>query len=126
MLQKSGTQFAIRGGGHNVNVGWNNIENGVTIDMRSMKAVSVGIGDEVVSVGAGAVWQDVYDVTDKRNISVLGGRIGVVGVAGFLTGGMSHSHFENSPINPSYQDTDQAQAAYRSSVLSEVGLVTTS
>lgn len=81
------TKFAIKGGGHNANVGFNNIQDGVTIDMQSLNAVEVARGDAVVRVGAGALWQNVYDESEKRNLTVLGGRIGVVGTAGFLTGG---------------------------------------
>ncbi|KAF1936235.1 FAD binding domain-containing protein [Clathrospora elynae] len=81
------TKFAIKGGGHNANAGYNNIQDGVTIDMQSMKYVEVARGDAVVRVGAGALWQDVYDEAETRNLTVLGGRIGVVGTAGFLTGG---------------------------------------
>ncbi|KAH9882241.1 hypothetical protein J1614_001413 [Plenodomus biglobosus] len=81
------TQFAIKGGGHNANVGFNNIQDGVTIDMQSLNAVEVSRGNEIIRVGAGAVWQNVYDVAEKRNLTVLGGRIGLVGVPGFLTGG---------------------------------------
>jgi FAD/FMN-containing dehydrogenase len=81
------TKFAIKGGGHNANAGYNNIQNGITIDMQSLKKVEVARGDQVVRVGAGALWQDVYDVAEKGNLTVLGGRIGVVGTAGFLTGG---------------------------------------
>ncbi|CAN9235197.1 unnamed protein product [Alternaria alternata] len=74
-------------GGHNANAGFNNIDDGVTIDMQSMNKVEVGRGDQVVAVEAGALWQNVYDKAEKRNLTVLGGRIGVVGTAGFLTGG---------------------------------------
>ncbi|KAI4704466.1 hypothetical protein J4E81_001532 [Alternaria sp. BMP 2799] len=81
------TKFAIKGGGHNANVGFNNIDDGVTVDMQSMNKVEVARGDRVVRVGAGALWQDVYDEAEKRKLTVLGGRIGVVGTAGFLTGG---------------------------------------
>lgn len=81
------TKFAVKGGGHNANAGFNNVQDGVTIDMQSLNGVEVARGDEVVRVGAGALWQNVYDVAEKRNLTVLGGRIGVVGTAGFLTGG---------------------------------------
>lgn len=81
------SSLAIKGGGHNANAGFNNIDDGVTLDMRTLNRVEVGRGDQVIRVGAGAVWQDVYDVAETRNLSVLGGRIGVVGTAGFLTGG---------------------------------------
>lgn len=87
LKESNQTQFAIKGGGHNANVGFNNIQNGVTIDMQSLNAVEISRGNEVIRVGAGALWQNVYDVGDKRNLTVLGGRIGVVGVPGFLTGG---------------------------------------
>lgn len=82
------TKFAIKGGGHNANAGFNNVEDGVTIDMQSLKAVEVG--DETVSVEAGALSQDVYDALDPYNRTALAGRIGVVGVGGFLTGGRFH------------------------------------
>jgi len=86
LLRKSkGTNFAVKGGGHNANAGFSNVENGVTIDMQSLNNV-VHYGN-VAQVGAGALWQNVYDVVERRNHTVLGGRIGVVGVAGFLTGG---------------------------------------
>jgi FAD/FMN-containing dehydrogenase len=86
LLRKSkGAKFAVKGGGHNANVGFNNVEDGVTIDMQSLNAVE-HYGN-VARVGAGALWQNVYDVVEERNHTVLGGRIGVVGVAGFLTGG---------------------------------------
>jgi FAD/FMN-containing dehydrogenase len=87
LKKANNTKFAIKGGGHNANAGFNNIQDGVTIDMQSLKEVEVARGDTVVRVGAGALWQDVYDVAEKRNLTVLGGRIGVVGTAGFLTGG---------------------------------------
>jgi FAD/FMN-containing dehydrogenase len=85
LKQNRHTKFAVRGGGHNANPGFNNIEDGVTIDMRHMNSVEVF--RNIVRVGGGAIWQDVYDALDPHNITVLGGRIGVVGVAGFLTGG---------------------------------------
>jgi FAD/FMN-containing dehydrogenase len=87
LTKSNGTQFAIKGGGHNANVGYNNIEDGVTIDMQSMNHVEVARGDEVVRAGAGALSQDVYDAAEKRNLSAMVGRVGVVGAAGFLTGG---------------------------------------
>jgi FAD/FMN-containing dehydrogenase len=101
LKDSNSTRFAVKGGGHNANTGFNNVENGVTIDMQSMKAVEVARGDHVVRVGAGALSQDAYNAAEKRNLTVLAGRIGVVGTGGFLTGGMqgprklSESKFRN-------------------------------
>jgi FAD/FMN-containing dehydrogenase len=89
LRENNHTRFAVKGGGHNANAGFNNVNNGVTIDMQSMKTVEVARGDKVVRVAAGALSQDAYDAAEKRNLTVLAGRIGVVGTAGFLTGGMS-------------------------------------
>lgn len=86
--ESNSTRFAVKGGGHNANAGFNNIDNGVTIDMQSMKAVEVSRDDQVVRVEAGALSQDAYNAAEKRNLTVLAGRIGVVGTAGFLTGGI--------------------------------------
>lgn len=85
------TRFAVKGGGHNANAGFNNVENGVTVDMQSMKSVEIERGNKVVRVQAGALSQDAYDAAEKANLTVLAGRIGVVGLGGFLTGGMSNS-----------------------------------
>ncbi|KAL5116512.1 hypothetical protein ACEQ8H_005633 [Pleosporales sp. CAS-2024a] len=87
LRENNSTRFAVKGGGHNANAGFNNIENGVTIDMQSMKTVQVARGNQVLRVSAGALSQDAYDAAEKMNLTVLAGRIGVVGVAGFLTGG---------------------------------------
>ena len=38
-------------------------------------------------VGAGLVWDDVYDALDQYNVNVVGGRVPGVGVAGFTLGG---------------------------------------
>jgi nitrogen regulatory protein PII len=108
------TRFAVKGGGHNANAGFNNVENGVTIDMQSMKTVEIARGDQVVRVEAGALSQDAYDAAEKRNLTVLAGRIGVVGTAGFLTGGMSILHGLRLHAGPQ-TDLCPYQVAYHSS-----------
>ncbi|KAF2734667.1 FAD binding domain-containing protein [Polyplosphaeria fusca] len=85
ILADFNTTFAIRGGGHNANPGFSNIDNEVTIDMRGMRQIEVG--DGVLRVGAGALWGEVYDAADAKNVSVMGGRISTVGVGGLTTGG---------------------------------------
>jgi hypothetical protein len=51
-----------------------------------MKGIEVARRDKVVRVAEGPLSQDAYDATEKRNLTVMVGRIGVVVVAGFLTG----------------------------------------
>lgn len=81
VLRKSGcTDFAVRGGGHNANAGFNNIEDGVTIDMRSINQTEVNDDATIAKIGAGTLSQAVYDAVEPYNVTALAGRIGVVGV----------------------------------------------
>ncbi|KAI9845650.1 MAG: hypothetical protein M1837_004624 [Sclerophora amabilis] len=78
--------FAIRGGGHTPFAGSANINKGVTIDLRSIKDVKVSLDRSITSVGAGALWGDVYTTLDPMSLSVIGGRVSSVGVGGLTTG----------------------------------------
>lgn len=83
----SGCKFAVRGGGHTPWAGSANINGGVTIDMRSVSDVSISADRSVASVGAGAIWGDVYRRMDALNLTVVGGRGSSIGIGGLLTGG---------------------------------------
>lgn len=85
----STTKFAVRGGGHTVWKGSANIEDGVTIDMRAINTVDVSGDKTITSVGAGALWRDVYSVLDAMGLATSGGRAAQVGVGGLTTGGMA-------------------------------------
>ena len=80
-------KFAIRGGGHTPWAGSANIDDGVTIDMRSIRQITVNEDKTIVSVGAGAIWGDVYQRMDALGLAVVGGRGSTIGVGGLLTGG---------------------------------------
>ncbi|MCJ1472932.1 hypothetical protein MMC13_001581 [Lambiella insularis] len=80
-------KFAIRGGGHMMWAGAANVAGGVTIDLSAMNAVSVNAARGVTSVGAGAIWLDVYMKLDALGLAVAGGRDSNVGVAGLTLGG---------------------------------------
>ncbi|MCJ1324768.1 hypothetical protein MMC10_001430 [Thelotrema lepadinum] len=86
-----GCSFAIKGNTHAPAAGFANIQDGITIDMTGLKAVSLNTNRTVASVGGGASWLDVYAYLDPFNVSVAGGRNGLVGVGGLtLGGGISH------------------------------------
>ncbi|MCJ1405484.1 hypothetical protein MMC11_008712 [Xylographa trunciseda] len=79
--------FAIKGQSHAPAAGFANINAGVTIDMTSLKSVTVNHERTVAGVGAGASWSDVYLYLDALSLSVAGGRNGAVGVGGLTLGG---------------------------------------
>ncbi|KAH9909289.1 hypothetical protein F4778DRAFT_793303 [Xylariomycetidae sp. FL2044] len=86
-LVQAGEKFAVRGGGHTSFPGANNIRNGVTIDLSLLNSVVYSQAGETVTFGAGLRWNDVNGELAKYDRAVAGGRVGVVGVSGFLLGG---------------------------------------
>lgn len=79
--------FALRGGGHMWFTGSNNIQNGVTIDLRGLDDISLNVGRDTVDVGAGATWDQVYEFLEPYGLGVAGGRAAGVGVGGLTLGG---------------------------------------
>lgn len=81
-------KFAIRSGGHTPNPQRSNVDGGVTIDLRSLKCIEKVEGhDDLLAVGPGAQWSDVYDLLENTGRTVVGSREPSVGVGGFITGG---------------------------------------
>ncbi|KAJ6167005.1 FAD binding domain-containing protein [Penicillium chermesinum] len=80
--------IAVRAGGHSTG-GFNNIDNGVTIDLGNLNDTTYDEHTNTASIGAGAHWVNVYHELDKHGVLVTGGRDGHVGVGGFLLGGGS-------------------------------------
>jgi FAD/FMN-containing dehydrogenase len=88
ILAKSGMSFAVRGGGHSTVIGSANVADGVTLDMRLMDSIDFKQSENLVTAGAGVVWQQVCEVLDPFNVTTVGGRAGLVGLGGLVTGGM--------------------------------------
>ncbi|RYP10556.1 hypothetical protein DL765_008060 [Monosporascus sp. GIB2] len=80
-------RIAIRGSGHTPFAGSANVQNGVTIDMRGLKGVRLSNDMSVVEIGVGETWATVYAELEKHGLTVAGGRVGRIGVAGFILGG---------------------------------------
>ncbi len=79
---------SIRGGGHNV-AGHAVCDNGVMIDLSSMRGVRVDPENRRARVEGGAIWRDVDGETQTFGLAVPGGLISDTGVAGLtLSGGI--------------------------------------
>ncbi|CZR54640.1 uncharacterized protein PAC_04524 [Phialocephala subalpina] len=88
-------KFAVRGAGHNSNPGCSSVgKDGVLLDLSEMNEVVLSDDREVASIGPGATWDGVYEVLEKDEKTVVGGRASGVGVGGLVTGG-GMSHFSN-------------------------------
>ena len=79
--------FAVRSGGHLPSPLGANINDGILIDMSMFKGVAYDATNNVAKVGAGQRWKTVYDALDAYNVTVVGGRVVDVGVAGLTLGG---------------------------------------
>lgn len=79
--------FAAKSGGHGMFPGSSSAPNGVTIDLKLLNQVEIVDDERTVRVGPGNLWSAVYEVLDKKNLTVVGGRSGTVGVGGYLLSG---------------------------------------
>jgi len=77
---------AVRGGGHNV-AGYAVCDNGMVIDMSTMRHVTVDPESRSVRVGAGARWADVDQATQPYGLAAPGGEVSETGIAGLTLGG---------------------------------------
>lgn len=85
-----GLEVAIRGGGHNP-AGHCVLDDGLVIDLSSMRAVEVDAGTRVARAQGGSTWLDFDSATQAHGLVTPGGVVGSTGVAGLtLGGGIGH------------------------------------
>jgi len=67
---------------------FNNIDSsGVLLSSSRFRRLEMTEGGETVHVGPGNHWADVYEFLEPHGKVVVGGRLGIVGIPGFVTGG---------------------------------------
>lgn len=86
VLVQQNASFAIRAGGHMPSAGFANIDDGVLIDLSHLNTLQYNKDSNVVEVGAGNRWGDLYRYLDQYEVTVVGGRVLDVGVAGLTLG----------------------------------------
>ena len=55
--------------------------------MKNFDQVEYDATKKTAVIGAGQIWDHVYEELAKHDVSVLGARVTHIGVAGFLLGG---------------------------------------
>lgn len=79
--------WAVKGGGHNPNVGFSSTKDGVLLAMEPNMASTRLDSENLAHVGPGSRWIDVATELDGTGRAVATGRLGHVGVAGLTLGG---------------------------------------
>jgi FAD/FMN-containing dehydrogenase len=79
-------EIAIRGGGHNV-AGTAVCDEGIVVDLSSMRGVRVDPAGRSAWVQGGALWGDVDYETQAHALATTGGIVSHTGVAGLTLGG---------------------------------------
>ncbi|KAK6544637.1 hypothetical protein TWF694_001326 [Orbilia ellipsospora] len=79
--------FAIRSGGHMPNLGWSSTSNGVLVSLSGLTSLHYNAHRNLVQIGTGNRWNNVYTYLDPYNVTALGARDSSVGVGGSILGG---------------------------------------
>ncbi|KAH6887749.1 FAD binding domain-containing protein [Thelonectria olida] len=79
--------FAVKSGGHNPNNYFASIKDGPLISTKKLDQVKLDDKTGQVRVGPGNRWDDVAEKLNGSGWTVVGGRIGNVGVGGYMLGG---------------------------------------
>ena len=88
ILTKMRVPFAIKGGGHMPIPGYANINSsGLMLSSSGLNQLQISEDRTTVDVGPGNDWHAVYTYLDAFGVTVVGGRLGIVGVPGYMIGG---------------------------------------
>ncbi|KAJ5224974.1 hypothetical protein N7468_006199 [Penicillium chermesinum] len=81
------TLFAVKSGGHMPNNGFASIEDGLLISTKNLGQVYYNADDETAVIGPGLSWEEAQKGLDGTGRAVVGGRLGGVGIGGYMLGG---------------------------------------
>ncbi|KAK4213722.1 6-hydroxy-D-nicotine oxidase [Rhypophila decipiens] len=87
LTKGSGCSFAVKSGGHNSNPRFNNIDNGVTVDLKRLNTARLSADKSYVTLGAGTNMGQAYAAVANTGYAFPGGICDGVGVGGIATGG---------------------------------------
>lgn len=82
------TLFAVKSGGHMPNNGFASIEDGLLISTKNLDQVFYNPEDQTAVIGPGLSWEDAQKGLDGTGRALVGGRLGGVGIGGYMLGCM--------------------------------------
>jgi FAD/FMN-containing dehydrogenase len=81
--------FATKSGGHMPNNGFASIDNGLLILTKNLDDVIYDAQTQTAIMGPGQSWEEAQQKLDGTGRAIVGGRLGGVGVGGYMLGGRS-------------------------------------
>jgi FAD/FMN-containing dehydrogenase len=87
ILHANNESFAVKSGGHSPNKYFSSIEGGPLIATKYLNEVTYHPQTKTARVGPGNHWHNVSFALQGTGMNVVGGRMGDVGVGGYLLGG---------------------------------------
>lgn len=87
VLQESDEPYAVKSGGHNPNLRMNSVQGGPLISTANLNEVVYDQPSQTIRFGPGNNWENITDALKPYGVAVVGGRIGNVGVGGYMLGG---------------------------------------
>jgi hypothetical protein len=87
ILQENNEPFSVKSGGHSPNKHFASIQGGPLIALKLLNEIVYHPGPQTVRVGPGNHWHNVSQALSGTGRNAVGGRMGDVGVGGYLLGG---------------------------------------
>lgn len=84
--QEKDLEVAVRGGAHSI-PGFSTCDDGLVIDLSSMKRIDVDPQRRTAIAEAGVTWGEFDAATQRHGLAVTGGVVSSTGIAGFTLGG---------------------------------------
>ncbi|KAE8149884.1 hypothetical protein BDV25DRAFT_155554 [Aspergillus avenaceus] len=81
------TLFAVKSGGHMPNNGFASIQDGLLISTQNLNHVIYNAQDQTATIGPGLSWEEAQKGLEGTGRTIVGGRLGGVGVGGYMLGG---------------------------------------
>lgn len=79
--------FVVAGGRHSSGASSSADSNGIVIDMRKMRGVTINPEAKTITAQGGCIWQDVDEAAAKYGLATVGGTVNHTGVGGLTLGG---------------------------------------
>ena len=84
--REHGLVVAVRGGGHSFS-GLSTCDDGMVIDLRGLKSITVDPQSRTARAGGGVLWGEFDAATQAHGLHTPGGRVTTTGLGGFTSGG---------------------------------------